>query len=89
MCVVIHKIDYCMVQQLPHKIQSVFALKPDANYKAHLEDTCELQSTLGRYAKSSVVTLVCCVSNDHKDFTALNTRVSHMKTLNTFYLVIY
>jgi len=24
---------------LPHKIQSVFALKPDANYKAHLEDT--------------------------------------------------
>jgi hypothetical protein len=79
MCVVIHKIDYCMVQQLPHKVQSVFALKPDANYKAHSED----------YAKSSVVTLVCCVSNDHKDFTALNTRVSHTKALNTFYLVIY
>ena len=34
---VIRKKDYCMAQQLGHKLKYVFALKPDANYKAHEE----------------------------------------------------
>ena len=60
MCVM-RKIDYCMVQQLRHNLQSLFALKPDTNYKAHSEDM-----------RSRVWWVWFVLFDDRKDFTALS-----------------